>query len=88
MLVAPIDQGDAAVRAKFAHHPHQTQGVFKNHQVFSQDTRAHRCTIRFGHFLTQAHRLPVATHELAHGSIAFNTGDQLVFFFGHHGLGL
>jgi hypothetical protein len=32
--------------------------------------------------------LPVATHELAHGSIAFNTGDQLVFFFGHHGLGL
>jgi hypothetical protein len=58
--------------------------VFEDHQVFSQDPCPDWCSIGLVHFLAQAHRLPVAAHELAHGRIALDSAEQLVVFFSHH----
>ena len=88
VLIARVDQGHAAMRAKFVHHPHLALAVFEDHQIFSQDPGTHGRAIALRDFFTQAHRLPVTAHELAHGSVAFDAADQLVLFFGHHGLGL
>jgi hypothetical protein len=76
------------MRAKFAHHPHLALAVFEDHQIFSQDSGAHGGAIALRDFFTQAHRLPVSAHELAHGSVAFDAANQLVLLFCHHGLGL
>jgi len=56
----------------FVHNAHPAFRVPEYHQVFAKYTSSHRGAVRFADFFDQAHRLPVAAHQLAHRRVALD----------------
>jgi hypothetical protein len=84
-LVAREDQRCAPVRAVLVEHADAPLAVAEHHEILAEQAHLDRCAIRFGHFLGQARRDPVAAHDLAHRRVAFDAAQQIVFLRRHHG---
>ncbi len=73
------------MRTFFVQHPDTSVGISEHHKVFSIDAGFNRRTIRLRYLLDQTHWRPMATHELSHGRLAYNTAEQFVLFRSDHG---
>ena len=83
-LVAPIDKRGLPVRAQLIKHAQPAFGISKRDIGFAQNFDAQWFAVRFGHFIHQADRRPVLTHQFRHRSITRHTGQNFVFFGGQH----
>ena len=85
VFVAPVDQRNFAMRTIFVHDTHTAFGIPENNQVFAQNSCLDGRAIWLRHFFNQTNGNPLSAHELPHGRIAFNTAQQVIFFWGYHG---
>ncbi len=85
ILVAPVDQRRPAVRAMLVQHPENVAGIPEDDEILAEQARADRRAVLFRHLLGQAHRQPVAAHQLPHGGGALDPAQQLVLLAAQHG---
>jgi hypothetical protein len=84
-FIASVEERGAAMRAEFIHHADTALRIAEGNEIFAQNAHAHGIAIGFGHFFRETGGQPIAAHHLAHGRIALDTAEQVVFMVGQHG---
>ena len=84
-LIAAEHQRGAPVRTVFVEHAEAAVAVAKDHEVLAEQPNPDRGSIRFRHLLGHAGGDPMPPHELAHGRVALDPAQEIVFLGGHHG---
>ena len=72
--------------ALLGHQAHAPVGIAEGDEVLAQQPHPHGVAIGLRHLLDEAGGQPVATHHLAHGRIALDAAQQVIFFWGQHGV--
>ena len=83
-LVPAEHQRSLAVRAEFVEHTDLAVGIAENDEVFPKQPDLDGVAIGLGHLLDQAGRQPVTAHDSAHGRIAFDAAEQVIFLVRQH----
>jgi hypothetical protein len=79
LLVTAQRQRGLPVRAGLAEYAEPALRVAESHEIFAQQAKPDRCTVRFAQLLAQRRWNPVTAHQAPHGSVPLDPAQQIVF---------